>query len=56
VKVKIVKPPIRHHHEQPFERLEKAEGWVSKLGFIIAAIIGAVVAIGLFTATGHITW
>ena len=47
------------HHEHPshsYERLEKAEDWMSKLALVVAFLVGGAMVFGLLTASGHVTW
>jgi hypothetical protein len=47
------------HHEHPshnYERLERAEAWVGWAAVAVAFVVGAAIAIGALTTTGHVTW
>lgn len=47
------------HHEHPshsYERLESFEALISKLAVPVALLVGAAMAFGLLTATGHVYW
>ena len=47
------------HHEHPshsYERLGKLETWVGWASVGVALLVGAAMAIGLMTSTGHVTW
>lgn len=49
----------QEHHEHPshsYERLEKAEDWMSRIGIVVAFLVGGAMVFGLLTASGHVTW
>jgi hypothetical protein len=49
--------PIHHEHKShSYERLEQAEAWVGWAAVVVAFLVGAVIAVGLMTTTGHVTW
>jgi hypothetical protein len=45
-----------HHHPHIYERLEQAESWIGGIAAPLALLLGAIMAVGLLSATGHVTW
>jgi hypothetical protein len=53
----VMNKPIHHEHRShSYERLERAEAWMGWAAVAVAFLVGAVIAIGLMTTTGHVTW
>jgi hypothetical protein len=49
--------PIHHEHKSHnYERMELAESWVGWAAVVVAVLVGAAIAVGLMTTTGHVTW
>jgi hypothetical protein len=44
------------HHERLEERLEHVEHRWDNFALVFVFLLGAAMAIGLVTATGHVTW
>jgi hypothetical protein len=53
----VMNKPIHHEHRShSYERLEQAEALMGWVAVAVAFLVGAVIAIGLMTTTGHVTW
>ena len=48
---------LKHHHRLSAHSAVEFEEWVIRLGVPLAFIaMGAALALGLLTSTGHVTW
>ncbi len=48
--------PDHHPHMRMEDRLEKAESRADDFSLVLIFLLGAAMAIGLATATGHVSW
>jgi hypothetical protein len=55
-KIVMHKPLHHEHRSHSYERLEQAEGLMGWAAVVVALLVGAAVAIGMMTTTGHVTW
>jgi hypothetical protein len=48
--------PQDHPHGHTYQRMNKLEGMADLLSLLGILALGAAMAFGLLTATGHVTW